>query len=111
ADDQGRDRVLLKTPNWEDFVHLACSEIRACGASNVQIARRMRAMLDNLLATLPSHRHPALTQELGRLDRALESLYPIPDELWRPPASPIQRGWARPRRARGRFPDHPARPG
>ena len=81
VDDQGRDRVLLKTPNWEDFVHLACSEIRACGASNVQIARRMRAMLDNLLATLPSHRHPALTQELGRLDRALESLYPIPDDL------------------------------
>ena len=25
----------------------------------VQIARRLRAMLENLIATLPAHRHPA----------------------------------------------------
>ena len=29
----------------------------ACGASNVQIARRLRAMLENLIATLPARRH------------------------------------------------------
>ena len=35
-DAAGRPRVIFRTPNWEDFVHVACTEIRACGASNVQ---------------------------------------------------------------------------
>jgi hypothetical protein len=81
ADDRGQDRVIIRTPNWEDFIHLACSEIRACGAGNVQIARRLRAMLDNLLLTLPTHRHSAIEKERQRLDRALESLYSIPEDL------------------------------
>ena len=32
-----------RTPNWEDFVHVACNEIRACGAGSMQIPQRMRA--------------------------------------------------------------------
>ncbi len=39
---------ICRTPNWEDYVDVACSEIRACGAKKMQIARRMRAMLGNL---------------------------------------------------------------
>jgi uncharacterized membrane protein len=30
-DSDGRLRVIFRTPNWGDFVHLACSEIRQCG--------------------------------------------------------------------------------
>ena len=56
-DETGRRRVIYRTPNWEDFVNVACTEIRSCGASNVQIARRLRAMLENLVASLPAHRH------------------------------------------------------
>ena len=59
-DDSGQPRVIFRTPNWEDFVHVACTEIRACGANNIQVARRLRAMLDNLVQSLPSHRHAAL---------------------------------------------------
>ena len=55
-----RPRVIFRTPNWEDFVHVACTEIRACGADNVQVARRLRAMLENLVQSLPPHRHAAL---------------------------------------------------
>ncbi|HXZ50766.1 MAG TPA: DUF2254 domain-containing protein, partial [Burkholderiales bacterium] len=40
VDQSGRLRVIFRTPNWEDFVHLACNEIRLCGAGNVQVARR-----------------------------------------------------------------------
>jgi uncharacterized membrane protein len=80
-DETGQLRVIYRTPNWEDFVHLACAEIRACGAGSVQIARRLRAMLDDLLITLPPHRHPALEQERRSLERMLESLYPIADDL------------------------------
>ena len=74
-------RVIFRTPNWEDYVHVAFTEIRACGASNVQIARRLRAMLDNLVASLPKHRRVPLEDERQRLDRVLESLYALPEDL------------------------------
>ena len=80
-DHRGQRRVIMRTPNWEDFVHLACVEIRGCGAGNVQIARRMLAMLENLIASLPPHRHQPLDEERRRLERALEPLYPIPADL------------------------------
>ncbi len=80
-DDGGRPRVILHTPNWEDFVHVACLEIASCGANNVQIARRLRAMIENCIESLPRHRHAALLLQRERLDRMIESLYPIPDDL------------------------------
>jgi uncharacterized membrane protein len=42
-------RVIWRTPNWEGFVDLAFSEIRHYGADNLQVVRRLRALLDNLL--------------------------------------------------------------
>ena len=81
ADASGRPRVILRTPNWEDYVHIAFTEIRACGASSVQIARRLRAMLDDAATSLPPHRRAALDDERRRLDLALEAHYPIPDDL------------------------------
>jgi uncharacterized membrane protein len=80
TDRWGRLRAIFRTPNWEDFVHVSCNEIRYCGANNLQVARRLRAMLDNLVASLPQHRHQALEEERGRLDRMIESLYPIPED-------------------------------
>jgi uncharacterized membrane protein len=81
TDREGATRVIYRTPNWEDYVYVACTEIRACGAGNVQIARRLRAMLDNLLATLPARRHAALEAERRRLDLAIKSLYSIREDL------------------------------
>jgi uncharacterized membrane protein len=80
-DSAGQVRLVLRTPNWDDFVHIAFTEIRACGASNVQIARRMRAMLENLVHSLPETRHPALRQQLDLLDRTLPDLYKLPEDL------------------------------
>ena len=74
-------RVICRTPNWEDFVHLAFSEIRSCGAGNLQIVRRLRAMIENLVLTLPEHRHPALQQELSLLDREIAKHFLYPEEL------------------------------
>lgn len=74
-------RVIFRTPDWNDFVHLAFTEIRFCGASNIQIARRLRAMIVNLANTLPGGRHTALRQELELLDRMLERLYVLPEDL------------------------------
>ena len=45
SDKSGTLRLIFRTPNWEDFVHLAFSEIRSCGPNNLQIVRRLRAMI------------------------------------------------------------------
>ena len=71
-DEAGRLRLIYRTPNWEDFVHLACTEIRHYGAGNVQIMRRMRSMLENLTQTVPPRRHPELNKQLDLLDREIE---------------------------------------
>ena len=79
-DGAGELRLVFRTPNWEDFVHLACTEIRHCGAGSIQVARRMRAMLENLLETLPPHRHAELRQQLDLLDRSIDGHYAFPED-------------------------------
>jgi uncharacterized membrane protein len=79
-DEAGRARVMFRTPNWDDFVHVGCREIRKYGADNIQIARRMRAMLENLLGALPPHRRPALKEELDLLDRTIEANFPLAED-------------------------------
>ena len=73
-------RLVFRTPNWEDFVNLTCIEIRHCGTGSVQIMRRMRSMLENLMQTLPPHRHAELRRQLELLDRAIEGHYPFPED-------------------------------
>jgi uncharacterized membrane protein len=80
VDRAGTPRVIFRTPNWEDFVAVACTEIRAYGASNVQIARRLRAMLDDLASTLSARRHAVLEAERRRLDLAIASLYALAED-------------------------------
>jgi uncharacterized membrane protein len=77
----GELRVVFRTPNWEDFVHLSFSEIRACGSNSLQVVRRLRSMVENLIDTLPSHRHPALQRELSLLDRDIAKHFSYPEEL------------------------------
>ena len=81
VDGSGHPRVIFRTPNWEHYVQVACSEIRSCGANNFQVARRMRAMLENLSRTLPEHRHAALRTELDLLDWAIQTHFSRPEEL------------------------------
>jgi len=80
-DADGKVRLLLRTPNWQDFVQISCNEIRACGITSVQIVRRQRAMLENLMSTLPPQRHAALRQELDTLDLLLPEYYKLPQDL------------------------------
>ena len=81
ADDTGVVRLIVRTPNWEDFVNIVFREIRLFGAGNLQIPRRLLAMIENLVRALPEHRHAALRTELELLDRTLEKLFPFPEDL------------------------------
>jgi len=78
----GQLLVVFRTPNWEDFVHLAFTEIRYCGAQNIQITRRLRAMIENLIQTLPKHRHAILHRELQLLDQSIEKNFVLPEDLF-----------------------------
>jgi uncharacterized membrane protein len=80
-DSAGQLRVIFRTPNWDNFVQLAFSEIRACGANNLQIVRRLRAMIENLKETLPSHRQDELQRQVSLLDREAKRLFRYPEEL------------------------------
>jgi uncharacterized membrane protein len=80
CDAQGRLRVVLPVPDWEDFVQLTCREIRIYGTENLQIARRLRAMIDNLEETLPECRRAALRLERDLLDRTIEKVYLLPED-------------------------------
>ena len=80
-DSTGQQRVIFRTPNWDAFVHVACHEIRMYGAGNVQIARRLRALLDNLIASLPAHRHHELIAERRRLDLTIARHFALPEDL------------------------------
>jgi len=79
-DEAGELRLVFRTPNWEDYVHLACTEIRHCGAGSIQIPRRMRSMLENLMQTLPPHRHAELRQQIELLHRTVEGHYEFPED-------------------------------
>ena len=80
-DRSGRVRVVLRTPNWEDFVHVGFREIRQYGAASIQVARRLRAAIENLVQSLPEHRHEELRVELTLLDRAIASKHTFVEDL------------------------------
>src|SRR5262249_27352528 len=79
-DAAGRLRPVYRTPAWEDFVYLAVTEIRHFGSESIQIARRLRAMLENLIQTLPETRAPLLRQELALLHRSAERFFSEPED-------------------------------
>lgn len=79
-DSNGRYRLIYRTPNWEDFVQLAVTEIRQFGGTSIQVVRRLRAMLEYLLQNLPETRATPLRQELALLKRTAERLFPEPED-------------------------------
>jgi uncharacterized membrane protein len=70
-DDAGSVRVVAEFPSWDDFLHLGFEEILAYGAKSVQIMRRMKALVADLLAVLPAERHTALKYWHERLQTSI----------------------------------------
>ena len=70
-DSQGIVRLIVPSPTWDDFLHLAFEEIRFCGATSIQVMRRMRALISDLIAALPPERHLALEHHRERLNTTI----------------------------------------
>jgi uncharacterized membrane protein len=75
-DATGKLRLIYRTPDWEDFVRLGTTEIRLYGAESIQVQRRLRAMMENLIETLPPRRAPILRQELALLTTSSKRSFP-----------------------------------
>lgn len=78
ADSHGRSRLVLVGRDWENYLQLAVSEIRDYGASSVQICRRLRALLEGLLETLPPEHLPAVRTQLELLQESVERAFTDP---------------------------------
>ncbi len=72
----GALRLTMPMPSWEDYLSLACDEIRLYGATSAQVMRRMRAMLNDLIDAVPPDRRPALDRQIALLDRSIERSFP-----------------------------------
>ncbi len=71
----GTLRLVFPVPSWEDFLRLGFEEIRACGATSIQVMRRMREALNTLLATVPESRKRAVRAVLAKLDTTVDRSY------------------------------------
>jgi uncharacterized membrane protein len=70
-DSSGKLRFVISYPVWEDFLDLAFEEIRFYGANSVQVMRRMKALVSDLISALPQERHKPLLQYQQRLSRSI----------------------------------------
>lgn len=69
-------RLVFPTPDWDDIVDLAVTEVRQYGASSMQVVRRLRAMLEHLVDRLPAARTPPLQSELALLEQTVARSFP-----------------------------------
>jgi uncharacterized membrane protein len=79
-DAQGRLRLVFPVPRWEDFLVLAFDEIRYCGASSIQVMRRLRALLTDLMENVPPERRVALQRYLERVDNGIRRTFEDDDD-------------------------------
>lgn len=70
--------VHIRAPTWPDLVDLALDEISQFGARSIQVSRRVRALIDQLLPAVPEARRPALRSQLDALDHELDEAFPNP---------------------------------
>jgi uncharacterized membrane protein len=74
-DGDGVLRLVYPTLGWEGYVRLACDEPRLAGAGSPQVARRLRAMLEDLQQVAPDDRQEPLERQLELLDAGVRRSY------------------------------------
>jgi len=72
-DANGELRLMVRSMDWDAYVHLAFDEIRMAGAGSPQIARRMKASLLDLMTVAPDARQEVLASQLELLTAATKA--------------------------------------
>ncbi|MEA2420824.1 MAG: hypothetical protein QOE60_3030 [Thermoleophilaceae bacterium] len=74
-DSHGQPRLIERLMTWEGYVRLGFDEIRLVGAGSPQVARRLRAALEDLKAVAPPERQPPLDRQLELLEAGVRRAY------------------------------------
>jgi uncharacterized membrane protein len=83
SNNSGWSKVVYPTPSWDDFLELAFAEIREFGARSVQVTRRLKALLHDLIDALPPERHDVLRFHQKRLETSIQGSFPDSDDYLR----------------------------
>ena len=86
----GPGSVIMHARRWEDFLSLGVTEIRDYGATGIQVGRRLRALLEELLETVRPEYRPAVEDELARLAATVARIWAGSADLDRAVASDSQ---------------------
>jgi uncharacterized membrane protein len=76
ADEEGRARLEVGEPTWDDLVSLGVDEIRRAGAGSLQVSRRLRAALADLATLTTGERGAPISQEMRLLDASDARSFP-----------------------------------
>ncbi|WP_141332077.1 DUF2254 domain-containing protein [Myxococcus sp. AB025B] len=75
-DEEGALRLLCPRPDWSAYLRLAIDELRQYGERSVQVVRRLRFLLEDLLRVAPPFRRAELERQLSLLDASIERAFP-----------------------------------
>lgn len=76
VDGGGVVRLIQPAWSWADYVGLACDEVRHWGAGSLQVHRRLRAMLTDLMTVVDEGRRPPLERQLALLHARMQQDLP-----------------------------------
>ncbi len=89
--DEGKAlRLVFPTPDWDNIVDLATTEVRQYGATSIQVVRRLRAMLEHLVERLPAARAAPLHRELALLEQTVARSFPENEDRRRANTADLQ---------------------
>lgn len=78
VDGEGELRVIACRSSWDDYVSLAFDEIRLYSGRSVQVVRRLRGALTDLMEGVPPARRSALEPQLKLLERDVDREFDDP---------------------------------
>ncbi|HTS17374.1 MAG TPA: DUF2254 domain-containing protein [Verrucomicrobiae bacterium] len=76
----GELRLVVPFPAWEDLLRLGLDEICSCGATSVQVMRRMNALVADLIPHVAEERRPAIRYWQRRLESTVARSFPDGEE-------------------------------
>jgi uncharacterized membrane protein len=77
----GALRLVMPVLSWDGYVRIAFDEVRLAGAGSPQVARRLRAALEDIRAIAPPQRQRALDRQLDLLTAAVKREYDDPQDV------------------------------
>lgn len=81
TDAEGYVRLMVPIASWVDFLRLGVEEIRHYGADSLQVSRRLRTMLEDLISIAPRPYRPALEHELFLLHEVARQHFPDVEDV------------------------------